>query len=126
MVCGVPGVPLSVVIKAKLQLAAGANSVPTWQSASPARLPKAESTRELIVALTAPLLVTTKLKVTLPPVSGTLAGLGLLVTDTAGNTSEKVTFAVADAEAGLPWASTTLAVTVLVCGVPGVPVSVVV
>lgn len=110
----------------KVHVAEGASGVPTWQVGLPASVPNAESSRDAIVALTVPLLVTTNVNVTLPPVSGTLSGLGLFVTETTGSTSLNVTVAEPDPAAGLPRLSTTPTVTVLVCGVSGAPDKVVV
>jgi len=45
-----------------------------WQSASPASVPNGSSLRAVIVAASVELLVTRKVKTTLPPVSGTESG----------------------------------------------------
>lgn len=125
-VCGVPGVPLKNCIKVKLQAAAGARVVPTRHPGPPASVPNTESVREVILAGTLPILVTVNVKVTFPPVWGTLVGLADLVIDTAGKTSVNVTVAVPVPITVLPKLSTAPTETVFVWGVPGEPVNVVV
>ena len=86
--CVPPGVPGGTAKSAsKVHDSAGASAVPTWQSPSPARVPNLSSCRLVIVTPTVPLLVTVKVKVTLPPVSGTVVGLATLSTMMLGNTS---------------------------------------
>ena len=62
-------------------------------------------------------LVTTKVKVTSPPVSGTLVGDAVLTTVMSGRTSTKVTVASSLSVAVLPSSSDASAVTTLTCGV---------
>src|SRR5688572_19353717 len=54
----VPALPDTAPTKVKLQLAPAARTVPTWQSASPPRLPEMSSDRLLIVSDSALVLVT--------------------------------------------------------------------
>lgn len=58
--------------------------MPTLQVGLPASVPNTESVREDIVKGMPPVLETVKVKVTLPPVSGTLVGLAALAIAMAG------------------------------------------
>ena len=79
--------PASVRVIEKSQDAPAASTVPTLQSASPASVPNLLSSRLVMAAASAPLLVTTKVKATSPPVSGTAVGLAVFVTLMSGSTS---------------------------------------
>src|SRR5690606_28239776 len=96
-----------------VQNSVGSSSVPTLQSASPASTPNLSSIRLVIVADTGPLFVTTYVKVTLPPVSGTVVGLAVFSTMMLGSTSLYVTVAGSSSVTSLPSSSSALAVNVL-------------
>jgi hypothetical protein len=59
-------------------------------------------------------LVTTTVKVKLPPGSGLVVGSAVFLTVMVGGTGVSVTVAVSEAVASRPWVSTALAVTVSV------------
>ena len=97
-----------------------ASTVPAWQSASPVSVPKRSSTIVLIVTLWVVLRFSTRtVKVTLPPVSGTLVGLAVLVTTICG-VSVMVTGSESDTGGTeVPNSSTALLISTRLVVVPG-------
>ncbi len=74
-----PKSPLTVPVRVKLQLAPAASTVPTWQSASPASGAEDASDRLVMVAASAEVLVTVKVKVDRCAGLGHRVGVGGLV-----------------------------------------------
>ena len=77
----------------KEQLPLGAKTVPTLQSASPAKVPNLSSNKLVIFTDSTLSLFTTKVKSTSPPVSGIEVGLAVLETLMVGLTLVIVTVA---------------------------------
>ena len=79
----------------------------------PFRSPKALSLRLVRVTSSWPMLLTVKVNVTSPPVSGTLLGLALLVMVMSGGTSLKVIVSSSLSSSVVPSSSVPTAVTML-------------